>query len=242
MVFVPTPPFPADLCAHLAPAIPPISVTFPGGITLEGAAPPEQATQPLRVAKSLIDQAGPVMSGLAPFFKLLDAIMALAKLGSSIPDAILQLSPEPILEAIQELAPKLAAVAALIPQLSIPLMIVNLIDVVILFLQGVVGQLGALAEDAQRATDAAARAEVLDSDRLRDIAQCLQENVDIQTANMSASMGPIGKILEIITLLASLAGLPEMPAIGEFTDPAAGIAVLEGFVDTISDIRDAIPV
>jgi len=230
------------LCPDTPPAVPPLSVTFPGGATLQSFPRLEDITEPLKVAKSLVDQAAPLLSSLAPFFKLLDLVVALVKLGQSIPDAITSLSPQPIIEALQELLPKAVAVASLIPQLSVPLTIVGLIDTVITFLQGLVTELQRLSNVMVQADAAIQKGMDIGSPTLQSIGTCLRADALTQTANLSAGLGPLGKILEIINLVGSLAGLPGLPSIGDFTDPTTGVQVLSDFVQVITDIRNNIPV
>jgi len=235
---IPRPPIPPDVCPPEPPAIPALEVTFPGGATLQSFPTPRASIDPLLVAKTLVDQAAPLLGSLAPFFKLLDLVMGLVKLGQAIPDSITQLSPQPIIEALEELAPKVAAVIKLIPQLSIPVMIVNLIDLIIVFLQGLVEQLEAFA-----VSQAQGQALLTDpSPAAQAIGQCIIDSTNTKTANLVAGLGPLGKILEIVNLMSSLAGLPGLPAIGDFTTPAEGVELLSAFVETIADIRDSIPI
>lgn len=241
----PTLPSAADLVPPIPAALPALSVTFPGGATLQSFPKPEDITQPLRLAKSLVDQAAPLLASLAPLFKLLDLIMSLVRFAQSVPNLISD--PSSVAQAIVDVVEKSAAVAALIPQLSVPLMIVGLIDLIITFLEGMVGLLTQLADEAARAQAALQKvadlqAAGLDTDRLAAMANTMQANVVTQTANVSAGLGPVGKIIDVINLMASLAGLPELPGIGGFADPAQGVQVLGDFVSTIRSIRDAIPV
>src|SRR5262249_41208743 len=104
----------------LAPA--PQKLSLPGGAQL--------------VDQDVLRVAQPAIAPLTPFFQLLDVIMGVVKVLKAVPDAFGP-PPDPtaIISALGEIAPKVAKLANLVPQLSVPIMVVNSLDVVIAGLQ-----------------------------------------------------------------------------------------------------------
>ena len=231
-----------EICPAFPDAVEPPSIQFPGGITLEAGSAGDDYPTALGLTTNLLSQAGPVMGGLAPFFTLLDVVIKLFETVKAIPDSILSLNPQPLIEAIQELTQAVAEVVKLIPQLSLPVMIVGLIDTIIIFLEGLVPELVALGELQTKADGIRSAGEDEGIQRLIDFADCLDADVASQTDALSKSLGPVGQIIEVMNILLSLAGLPAIPGIGDFSDPAGGATLLADFVEVLSAIRDTIPV
>lgn len=139
-----------SICVELTITPQRLSVTFPGGATLAPELPDLGIPDPLQLSKQLMAQANAALAPLGPVFNLIDVALALFNAVKAIPDAISHLDPSKITDALPELAQKAGKLAPLVPQLSVPLMIVGLIDTLLAFLGGLAGQLRALIDQQVR--------------------------------------------------------------------------------------------
>ena len=106
------------ICIEI-PEIPdPFQLTLPGGVTIEHI--------------NLMEIIQPALTPLMPIFDIIDTVVAVFNCVKAIPDT-LGPPPDPTVLAacLPDLAEKVAKLLKLIPQLSLPLLIVRLIDLVI---------------------------------------------------------------------------------------------------------------
>jgi hypothetical protein len=93
----------------------------------------------MELSKQLMAQANAALAPLVPVFNVIDTVLALFQAVKAIPDAITHLDPTKITDALPDVAQKASKLLAIVPQLSVPLMIVGLIDVLLAFLGGLSG-------------------------------------------------------------------------------------------------------
>ncbi|MGH9886857.1 MAG: hypothetical protein ACREBE_15105, partial [bacterium] len=124
------------ICVELTVQPQRLSVTFPGGASLDAELPDVGVPDPMELSKQLLAQANAALAPLGPVFNLIDVALALFNAVKAIPDAISHLDPSKITDALPDLANKAARIAAIVPQLSVPLMILGLIDTLLAFLGG----------------------------------------------------------------------------------------------------------
>src|SRR5678816_1818139 len=132
-----------SICVELTVQPQNLSVTFPGGASLDAELPDVGGPDRMERSKQLLAQANAALAPLGPVFNLIDVALALFNAVKAIPDAISHLDPSKITDALPDLANKAARIAAIVPQLSVPLMILGLIDALLAFLGGLSGQLRA---------------------------------------------------------------------------------------------------
>lgn len=146
-------------CAFEIPEIPdPFSITLPGGVSMESI--------------NLMEQIQPALTPLMPIF---DTVVAVFNCIKAIPDT-LGPPPDPTVLAacIPELAEKVAKLLKLIPQLSIPLTIIGIIDLIIDTLRQARTLLLHLQAQMQQITGAIDRATDLEDAGLMAITSCAQ--------------------------------------------------------------------
>jgi len=217
-----------------------LCVTFPGGATVcsvtEGFPP-----SALQLVRSMLGQANSALAPLQPIFDIIGTVSALFDCVKAIPDS-LGPPPDPtaIAECIPALTEKIENLLALLPQLSVPLMIVGLLDVLILMLDAIISELNSVIALLARIT----RARAVPAPGLAAIIDCGERTATAQLSNIEGLFASINPMIEVINTLGSLAGLSEIPSFegGLGEDPGAAIAPIEAIRDTLSSLRDAIPV
>lgn len=224
-------------CPTVASSGEPLSVRFPGGVTITASLPGVQAPS-LKLAQQLMAQASGALAPLAPVFNIIGALTALKDFVQA-----LVTNPFDLADAAADLFEKLGALASLVPALSVPALVLDLLDVIIAYLAGVSSTLEALGAQQGRIDTASAVAERDDLDGLRQAVECAEEQLAGVLENLQATAGPVDSLISLINLFVGLVpGLPEIPSLGDLGDDLSTAA------DTISDltkalqtVRDAIP-
>jgi hypothetical protein len=126
----------------------------------------------MQLSKQLMAQANAALAPLVPVFNVIDTVLALFQTVKSIPDAITHLDPTKITDELPDVAQKASKLLAIVPQLSVPLMILGLIDVLLAFLGGLSGQLRALIDQQVRIQHAENRAAELGNAQLQTVVDC----------------------------------------------------------------------
>ena len=231
-----------SLCVELTVQPQSLSVTFPGGASIDAELPDVGVPDPMELSKQLLAQANAALAPLGPVFNLIDVALALFNAVKAIPDAISHLDPSKITDALPDLANKAARIAAIVPQLSVPLMILGLIDALLAFLGGLSGQLRAIIDQQVRIQKAENRAAELGNAQLQAIADCSKHQVSSQLESLAESVAPVNRLIALINVFAQLAGLGPLPDLSSLgTDAAAALRALDDTVNALQEIRAALP-
>jgi len=219
------------ICIEI-PEIPdPFNLTLPGGIQIEHI--------------NLMEVIQPALTPLVPIFDIIDTVVAVFNCIKAIPDT-LGPPPDPtaIAACLPDLAEKVAKLLKLIPQLSIPLTIIGLIDLVIDTLLRARSEIMHLQQQMQQILGVIDRATNLDDAGLMAIAQCAQANVAQEAANVGKSLAALGKLIGIINLFMGMVGGPEIPDLSNLAGRPLDNVVppIDAIVDALKTARDAVPV
>jgi hypothetical protein len=232
-----------SICVELTVQPQRLSVTFPGGASLDAELPKVGVPDPMELSKQLLAQANAALAPLGPVFNLIDVALALFNAVKAIPDAISHLDPSKITDALPDLANKAARIAALVPQLSVPLMIIGLIDALLAFLGGLSGQMRAIVDQQVRIQRAENRAAELGNVALQMVADCSKHHVAAQLQNLDESVAPVNRLIALINVFAQLGGLGSLPDLGHLgPDVTAALRRVDDTVSALQETRAAIPV
>jgi hypothetical protein len=232
-----------SICVELTVQPQNVSVTFPGGASLDAELPQVGVPDPMQLSKQLLAQANAALAPLGPVFNLIDVALALFNVVKAIPDAISHLDPSKISDALPDLTNKAARIAALVPQLSVPLMILGLIDALLAFLGGLAGQLRAIIDQQLRIQKAENRAAELGNAQLQVVADCSKHHVSAQLQSLAESVAPVNRLIALVNVFAQLAGLGPLPDLSSLgTDAAAALQGLDHTLNALQEIRAAISV
>lgn len=224
-------------CPTVASSGEPLSVRFPGGVTITASLPGVQAPS-LNLSQQLMAQASGALAPLAPVFNIIGALTALKDFVQA-----LVTNPFEIADAATDLFEKLGALASLVPALSVPALVLDLLDVILAYLGGVGSTLEALAAQEERIATASAIAERDNLDELRQAVDCADEQLAGVLENLQATAGPVDSLISLINLFVGLVpGLPEIPSLGDLGDDLSTAAeTINDLVETLQSIREKIP-
>ena len=221
----------SDICLELESIEDPPVITLPGGVDIQHL--------------NLLEIMQPALTPLVPIFDIVDAIVAAFNCLQAIPDT-LGPPPDPtvIAACLPDLAEKVQKLLRLLPMLSLPHLIVRLIDLVIDTLREAREALLHLQQQLQQITGAVDRATELEDAGLMAIAQCAQANVAQEAANVGKSLASLGKLLGVIGMFMGMIGGPEVPDLSNLAGRPLDqvIPPLDALIDALQTARAAVPV
>lgn len=245
---------PEDTCLALEidlEALLGLSVTLPGGVTLQAKLQPGEFPSLQGIVQSVLEPLNAALTPLMPFFNLLDLVLALVEFAKAVP-ASLGPPPDPtaLVDALAKLAKASAKVAGLVPFLSVPIMVVGICKLIVTALLG-------LIESLENIISVQASLE-LKRDRVALLAQnplllqgaaaleasidCAQVDLDLQLSVSAGGLGPLNKFLDLLNALAGLAGLPEFAKIEAGGDAQGMLDPLRAAVEALNTVCASIPV
>jgi hypothetical protein len=228
-------------CIALTTGLGEVCIELPGGVKLCASASVEFG-DPNAIIREILAQANTALAPLTPFFNMIDVFKAVMDCITAIPDSILTLNPQPIVECITNLTKAVDKLLALIPALSIPILAKSLLDAIILGLQGIRSKLLTMIRQMEKILASATRAAETGNFQLQLVVDCANGNMDAQLENMNASMAPLNRLIGILNVLLELAGLPCVPALGTFAEVSEAIlAPLDAAIELLEQIKAAIP-
>lgn len=238
----------SDLCISL-PEIPSLErVCLPGGVCFDYNWSQTGIVPSLSdMAVDYIGKLGPAMAPLQPFFQMLDTVVQIFKCLKAIPDAITTLNPTDLLECVPTLAEMVDQLLSLIPQLSVPKMVIAAIKNVALLLRGVAMEFQDIQRAIDRINQGIDRAASLGNVQMNGFLVCAQETVDKNADSLAEALKGIGQFILLINLFMGLFGGPEIPCFGSLvsdnldTGLDVVIELLLSMADILNDIASAIP-
>lgn len=232
----------STICVDLKVTKQELCITFPGGASICAHVP--GVPDPTDVSKQLLAQANAAIAPLVPVFNIIDAVVALFNCVKAIPDS-LGPPPDPtkLAKCIPDLAKKLDKLLKLIPQLSLPLLIVDLIDVLLFYLTGLRDHLKAIIDHQARIAAAATRAAQLGNVQLRTAVDCATGQMDAHLKNLNESMKPLNRLVGVLNILLQMIGLKPLPDFGHLgSDAEAALEPLDAVIKQLQTARAAVPV
>jgi hypothetical protein len=220
------------ICLEI-PEIPdPFELTLPGGVTLE------------RI--NLMEVIQPALAPLMPLFDIVDTIVAVFNCVKAIPDSIASVPPDPtvLIACIPELGEKVAKLLRLLPQLSLPLLCKQILDLVIDTLRQARSQLLHLQQQMQQILRAIDRATDLEDAGLMAITSCVQANVAQEAANVGKMLASLGKLIGLLNLFLGIIGVEPVPNLSNLAGRPLDdvIEPIDALIKTLQTAKQAIPV
>jgi hypothetical protein len=218
------------VCLQLPPLPEPFELTLPGGVTLE------------RI--NLLEVIQPLLAPLVPLFNIVDTLVAIHNCVRAIPDA-LGPPPDPTILAacLPDLAEKLAKLLEMLPQLSLPLLLRQVLDLVIDTLRQARSELVNLQEQVGQITRAIDRATELEDAGLMAIASCAQANLEQEAANVGQMLASLGRLIGLVNLFLGVLGLPEVPDLSSVAGLPLDevIAPIDALIAVFAAARNGVP-
>ncbi|MEN6368463.1 MAG: hypothetical protein ABFD77_02055, partial [Thermotogota bacterium] len=198
---------PKGLCIPL-PEIPSLDdICFPGGFCLSYVWDAIDKIPHLAdVSLDFFSQIGPAMAPLAPFFNLLDTVLAIFRCVQAIPKVITELDPSELLNCMPALAELVDKLLKLIPQLSIPKMVIAIIKNLAALIRAIAADLLYLQSQLQRIANMIDRAADLNDVKMNGFLVCAQETVEGSVMSTAEALKGIGRVILLVNIFIGLFG------------------------------------
>ncbi len=230
-------------CVLLPFAGTPPCITFPGGAKICATWSLNTPPMPDELMKQLMSQINTALAPLQPVFTLMEMMAMVVEIAKALP----KLDVKKIGKLLPDLINLAKTLLLMLPQASIPLMLLGILDMLIMLLNGQIqylrrvnaalGGMAAAEEYALTASGVSALAGAI---------LCGRQQLEQYLAAMSAGMEPLNSMISAVNALLTVTGLGKfvIPAIAgattETLEPT--IEVLQGVIDVLTTIRRAIPV
>ncbi len=227
------------------PSIPeppePLRIRIPGGITIEAIPPMEgKVITPLGAVQALLNQLGPAMAALQPIFLIINAVNSIIELIKTIPGLITGNVPD-FIEALDKAIDAVAALLQFQPSLSLPFMIADMLNAIVTILTALRDLVNQLQELESKGQAVIAEAQAAGDAALEASGECIVAQADAYSAHVTASLGPLNHLLDMLQILMGLLPNPppEIPGIG---DAPSGLDALADFLDDLIQVFSAIEI
>lgn len=220
-----------------------LCVTFPGGATLCAVFPDAKVPALDELTNALLGNINSALAPLAPLFDLIDLLVAIINCVKAV-EKCLGPPPDPteLVKCFPNLAKALAKVLKLIPQLSIPVLIGGILDVIIVNLQGLRAQILTIINKQLRIIRAQTRAVALGSVQLMTSVDCATDDLTAFLNNLNANSAPLGRLINLLNAFLDLCGLPHLPTVNDLgADAAAALAPLDDAIKALQLVRKGFP-
>jgi len=189
-----------------------LCVMLPGGAKICATFPNGKIPTADELTNSLVAQVNTALVPMVPIFNILDVLVAMTNCIKAV-EKCLGPPPNPteLVKCFPQLAKAVAKVLKMLPQLSVPVLIGGVLDVLIAYLTGVRGVVLAFLLKQVRILAAQTYVFALGSIQLQTAIDCATDDLNAAMVNLNQSSTGIGQIVEIVNLLLGLAGLPELP-------------------------------
>jgi hypothetical protein len=219
-------------------------IRFPGGAEIcfnFGRIPSDEG----EAIRGLLAQANTALAPLAPIFNIIDAIVAIFDCVSAVPDAIVELDPVGLFECAPNMAEKVGKLAGLIPQLSLPALLVDLLELLIKQLQDLRAGLRRVALYQAEVIAAGLAAAEPGAVGLRLAVDCAQSDIDAELIYFNEMNGGLNRLIGVIGVLLKPFGIDLSEALGEITDIEnieTTLAPIDALIDVLTVTRSVIPI
>lgn len=201
---------------------------------------------PLKILQGFLSQINTALAPLSPIFTIFDVVVAIVDCIKAIPDT-LGPPPDPtkLIKAIEKLLEVLSKLLGMLPQMSVPKMVKQILITIATAMLAFSRELIALQRGIERAIAAATAAAAPGNDALNIVVSCAQGRLDIRMENLNSAVAPLNRLIGIVNLLMDLAQMPEdarPPTFSGFgNSPAEALEPLADFAQTLLEIAKVIP-
>lgn len=224
---------PPATCPHPLPVVDDLKIRFPGGATIQ--APTTTLPDPGDVAAKLLSAVNSALAPLMPLFDIVDAVLGVVK----VFEAVKSLNPIAIGSALADFVKLVDKLKQLLPPLSVPLLVKDLVRALRIYVESVRDQVVAIV--AQQAKIAVAKEKAATTPALGASVLCAETTTTALYASMKTNAGPVNRLLRVVNLLGSVAGLGEIPGLELAANPADAVLPLTDLVSKLRGIESAIP-
>lgn len=209
------------------------TIVFPGGMRIS-TPPMFRPYERLVELESMFQALAPAIAAMAPVFTMLEALVAVMDFSK----ALATLNPSEIADAFGAFLEAMEKLLGIVPQLSLPLMILGLLQLILDMLTTMIDFLVDIQRQQQQVQTMKDYAQEHELEPMVADALCLEQNLEARMAYFNNAVGALAVFLVLVETLGSIAGLDislDME-LDEDTDIDDMLDALSTFVDTLTEI------
>lgn len=229
-------------CVRIAPAGR-MCIAFPGGSELCVPWQNAKIPDPYEYSLAAFAAINSALQPLVPIFDIIDVVVAAVDCVKAVEKA-LGPPPDPskLVQCFPKLAKALAKLLKLIPQLTIPVLIGKLLDVLILYLNGLRTQLLTIIRKQLRILRAQTYAFEVGSVQLQTAVDCATGDLDGYLKNLNDDALPVARLCALMNILLEIAGLAPIPSVQNLgADAQSSLAPIETLIVALTTVRAGFP-
>ncbi len=216
-----------------------LEICLPGGGCISYMYPGLWAS-PAEICQGLLGQLQGALVPMKPLFDVIAAVNCLGDVIQAIPDAITEGDVPGLKDAITECIPKVENLLQLVPQLSVPLMVCQTLDVLICVIDGAITMVQEFIFKQAAILEAALLIRS-SSDPLFGIIECANRLNQNRYCAINESLSGINAIIELLNIFLKLIGLDPLPTFGEMVAEATGaVEQFRVLVTTLRAVRQGL--
>lgn len=219
-----------------------ICITYPVGQQVCVSLPQIANADPSELLQQFFNQINALLAPLGPILNIIDAIFAIFECIKAIPKAITELDPTELINCLPGLAEAIQRLLKLLVQLSIPVLIVTLIDAILLYLQAQLNQILIIQSRLLSIIAAGTKAAEPGNFQLQLALDCINDNFAADIVNLNEQNKPLNRLIGIINQFAEILGIPGLPTVEDISDLDKAGDDIQIVIDALTALRDTIPV
>lgn len=206
-------------CVTIADPPTRLSLTLPGGLVISAIPPLEGGVQsPIGSVQSLMTQAGPALAAIQPALISIQAMVSMFEVISGIPELIAGDVANWLIK-LQEAAEAVGRAASLLPQISLPKAVADLIALLTATLEALLQQAEVIEALETSANATIASAQAAGNIELEAVGTCNLAQAIQLAKHLGGALGPAGDLLSMATsLLDFVPGAPSLPSLSDMSD------------------------
>ena len=214
------------ICIPLDEVPDPMEITLPGGISIEHI--------------DLLQVIQPALTPLVPIFNIVDTVVSLF----NCIKAVMTMDVKTIGQCIPDLAENVGKLVKMVPQLSLPLMLIGLIDLVLAALSQARDELVHLQNQMKQISRMVDRAKELNDAALYDFYLCASNHINMEARNVGKNLASLGRLFGLINLFMSMIGAPQIPDLSSLAGKPLDEVIdpLDSLVKALKTARKAVPI
>ena len=230
------------ICARITVTPSEVCVTYPVGQQICASLPQLGNADASELLQQFFAQLNSMLAPLGPILSIIDALLAVFECVQALPKVITELDPTELINCIPGLAEAIQKLLKLLPQLAIPILVVEILDAILLYLRAQRDLLVAMAARQLAIIAANTRAAQPGNVQLALVMDCINANFDADLLNFNEQLNVLNRLFGLVNAILELIGVDPLPGIAEVVNPADAAKDIDAVIDFLTDVRATIPI
>ena len=226
-----------DICIGSSASTGELCVSLPGGAELCASIPSAIPTTEIELAIDMMSKVNTALAPLNPLFDIAETVLTLAQIVKHL--ALFEV--EEAISKIAGLAEKIESLAKLAPPLSMPVLIIDVIDAIIRYLKATQAQIVRMQGYHERVKSSLEASAETGFD-MEDIINCAEASLEDTLAHLGTQADPINRLIGLLNGFLQLLELPCIPSISAPTLDDTFLDLMDTTIEYLEFLRGLIKI